>query len=315
MTISAIRNTYTCALSQFFSPFDMGLISGTVIGSSVIYKDASNYSMLATVGLTHVVVISGYNLSLVRRLFSKFVRSRFVIYFILFAYILLCGFSPPVLRAYIQLFVLDISSKLGLKLGPKSLLLLVFIILDILFPSYLSSKSNYLSFLATYGIMWMGRIMPLIQKPTPKLVPSPINRVVTVATSAFRSIFNNLKDTFYETLFAQLFTWPFISYYFGRFSLISFVVNPLVLWTIPFITILGFMDFFVSFLFPNFLLIKLCLLPITQYVFYVCKIFSQVPYASVALKINTITFWIYTIGIEMGLNYLSYRSSAIRIKK
>ena len=42
------------------------------------------------------------------------------------------------------------------------------------------------------------------------------------------------------TLGAQVLVWPLISYVFGRISIISPVVNALVLWTVPFATIAGF---------------------------------------------------------------------------
>jgi competence protein ComEC len=48
------------------------------------------------------------------------------------------------------------------------------------------------------------------------------------------------------TISAQVFVLPIVSYYFGRVSIISFLVNPLVLWTVPIATVIGTFFMFVA---------------------------------------------------------------------
>ena len=55
-------------------------------------------------------------------------------------------------------------------------------------------------------------------------------------------------DDFVTGLSAQILVWPIISYFFGTVSLISLVVNTLILWTVPYTTMLGIIYLLISFL-------------------------------------------------------------------
>ena len=106
--------------------------------------------------------------------------------------------------------------------GVDGLRALVFtaVLMILIWPYFLFSVSFQLSFLATLGLIVYG------------------NKIVKTLNNIFK------KDSFFiedlgTTISAQVFVIPIVSYYFGRISIISFLVNPLVLWTVPVSTVLG----------------------------------------------------------------------------
>jgi competence protein ComEC len=124
------------------------------------------YQGLIRVGLVHMVVLSGMNITLLVQLISSvlfFVSKPLKIGITIFAIVgftLFVGIQPPVARAA----VMGVISLLGLQLGRKVsgwyCLMLSGIICLVIWPAWVSSLSFYLSYAATSGII---------------LVPKPIS--------------------------------------------------------------------------------------------------------------------------------------------
>jgi len=120
------------------------------------------------VGLTHIIAVSGYNLTIIlhagKRLLGK--RSKRISTFLSLAliavFLLLAGASASIVRAAIVSVLSIAAGYYGRTFKPLNLIVLAAAITAWANPVYVwSDVSWYLSFLAFYGVMVVS---PLIQK-------------------------------------------------------------------------------------------------------------------------------------------------------
>lgn len=176
---------------------------------------------LQVVGLTHVVVASGYNLTilvrLARKLFvkvSKYLSALSSVAMIL-SFIAITGVSPSMARAGLVSGLSLAAWYYGRKFHPIILLLLAVAITVMINPSYAWGDLGWqLSFAAFAGVM-------------------------ILAPLACRYFFGDkkpgfLQQTLIETVSAQLVTAPIIILAFGQFSNVAVISNLLVLLFVPY---------------------------------------------------------------------------------
>ena len=201
------------------------LLSGILLGiRSGIPPDL--YEKFNTTGTSHVIVISGSNISLVvalallvgQRLFGKRKATWLALISVTF-YTVMVGADPAVVRAAIMgtLFVLSMASG-----RPNMMINTLFgsaFLMTFVNPLTLWDVGFQLSFMATLGLI--------------VLVP-PLERITTHWLSGFGGM-NSLAtfsdviiEAFLVTLAAQIATLPLIVYHFGRFSLVSIFANLLI---------------------------------------------------------------------------------------
>ncbi|MFH1565852.1 MAG: ComEC/Rec2 family competence protein [bacterium] len=214
-------------LTNLASPY-AELLAGMTLGVKSLPKDF-NDNLIKT-GVIHVVVVSGFNVSLViSALFPLllFLGRRLSLTFsflgVLF-FVLLVGFDPPIVRAAIMGLIMLYGKYKGRERNVLMILLLAAFIMVFISPIIVYDLSFILSFLATFGLITLS---PLIKEYV-------------------KLKFYGLEEDFVSTLSAQIMVWPIISYCFGRISVISPLVNVLVLWVVPLVTIMGFLYLAVS---------------------------------------------------------------------
>ena len=182
---------------------------------------------LQIAGLTHVVVASGYNLTilvrLARRLFvkvSKYLSALSAIAMIV-AFIAITGMSPSMSRAGLVATLSLLAWYYGRKFHPIVLLLLAIAVTVITNPSYAWGDLGWqLSFTAFAGVMIVA---PLAQRylfgdKKPGMIPQILG----------------------ETISAQLVTAPIIIASFGQLSNVAIISNLLVLPLVPIAMLLTF---------------------------------------------------------------------------
>ena len=206
-----------------------GLMLGIVFGiKQNLSKDFLDN--LKTAGVMHVIAASGMNVTMtagfVFYLFSLIFKRQLAVFLsglgILF-YAILAGFEASIVRASIMGIIAFSSQILGKQqYGFYALLLTGFLMLFIS-PNYLFDIGFKLSFAATLGILFIPGVFTRFQ--------------------------NALSDNFLTTISAQIATIPIILASFGTYSLWSVIANTLVLWTVPFLMILGGIAALVSFIF------------------------------------------------------------------
>ena len=200
------------------------LLSGIVLGGRGI--DVSMKNKLASVGLSHVIAASGMNVSFVAGIvffilqplrLKKIYKVIFAITMIFF-YSTITGFDPPIVRALIMSVLVTIAGLLGRSSSmAKSLSITAFIMLWVS-PELVTSASFLLSFAATTAQVFLSSL----KLPVPNVIAPVI-------------------EIFLQSFLASVFTLPLILIFFTKFSLISFFINPVVLWTVEPLMILGFL--------------------------------------------------------------------------
>lgn len=209
------------ALPEPLAPFAMGLL----IGQRATLPDDTKQD-LQRVGLTHIIAVSGYNLTIIlqasRKLFGRRSKRMGTVLSVLLiaVFLLLAGSSASIVRAAIVSMLSIAASYYGRSFKPFNLLALAAVITAWANPVYIwSDLSWYLSFLAFYGVMVLG---PLIQNRWPGKWHDSL--LVGVAL---------------ESLCAELMTLPFILFIFGQMSRVGLLANVLVVTLVPIAMLLG----------------------------------------------------------------------------
>jgi competence protein ComEC len=209
------------ALPEPQASFGMGLLIGQ---RSTLPEHVSE--ALLMVGLTHIIAVSGYNLTIMvevaRRIFGS--RSKFqtaaACLPLIATFLLITGSSPSIVRASI-ISVLSIGAwYYGRTIKPLVLLLTAAAITVLANPMYLwGNVSWYLSFLAFFGVIVLA---PLAVK---RLFGERQPRLVTLIII--------------ESLCAEVMTLPYVLFIFGQLSLVSLLANVLVATLVPLAMLLG----------------------------------------------------------------------------
>lgn len=222
-----LRETFTLSARKFLPSPHSELLLGMTIGLDYLNQVPKFKQMLKDTGTIHVVVVSGFNISLVFNFLSKIVGTKYKIGNLIicllgtFLYSLLSGFEPPVVRAWLMGIIISFGSYYGRRIDIISVLFSTALVLCAVNPFYLFSMSFHLSFAATLSLVMFSESI----------------KSVIVSKLKIQNVF---VDDLSATLSAQILVWPIISKNFGTVSLISPVVNALILWTVPLITTLGF---------------------------------------------------------------------------
>ncbi|MBT3834655.1 DUF4131 domain-containing protein [Candidatus Peribacteria bacterium] len=236
-----------------------------------------------TTGLTHIIAISGYNITIVMSvvaacLFFLPLRWRFypsiisIIFFTIFV-----GASPSVVRAAIMgslgLFALQ-SGRM--KHSFIAVLLTAFIMIAVN-PKYLWYDAGFqLSFLAVLGVTFIG---PMVE-PYIKAVPKSFS----------------LREALQMTIAAQLTAVPLIVVLFGHFSVVAPLANVLVAFFIPLGMLFGFLGTVLSFIsFGLGQAVSFLGWGMLQIIIFVAESLSNVPYALLDVEVSWWGILIYYI--------------------
>lgn len=221
---------YCIGLYKQYLPFrESALLSGIVFGkkSDIGYEF---YEQMVRSGTVHIAVASGFNLMLLSGfimypLFYLWKRkwASLVAVLFLFAYAVITGFEPPMIRAWLMISFLFLSLAFGRKQeGWWALFVSVWLIL-IWDVGMLWNISFQLSVAASIGLIVM--------------VPASIR--VASDNGYEREIKFLERVGFLSTFMATLLTVPIIWYHFGRVNLIGLLSNLLILPLVPPVMVLG----------------------------------------------------------------------------
>jgi competence protein ComEC len=217
--IDTVRRKFTAgmqsALPEPLASFGLGLL----VGQRNTLPGALTQALLM-VGLTHIIAVSGYNLTILleasRRLLgnrSK-VLSTVIAVALVLGFLLIAGTSASIVRAAV-ISILGLSAwYYGRTIRPLLLILLAAAGTACANPVYVwADVSWYLSFLAFFGILVIAPLVTrrLYKGKEPGLIPQVL----------------------IESLCAELMTIPLVLYIFGQMSLVSLLANMLVVALIP----------------------------------------------------------------------------------
>lgn len=237
---------------NFSQPYS-GLLVGIIFGIKSQLTNEVTRSFRIT-GVAHVVAASGMNVTLVAgflfAFFGSFLKRRLAIVSSIagiFLYTCISGFDASIVRAAFMGSLAFSASYFGRQYSGLYMLFIVGSGMLLWDPLLLEDIGFQLSFLATSGI--------LLLKP---------------------SLFNSfISDDLGTTLAAQIATLPILLFVFGQYSLLSILVNFLVLWTVPLITTIGGVGIFTGLIFaPLGKIIVLIIIPLVWYLVGITSFFA-----------------------------------------
>lgn len=248
------------------------LLNGISIGAKESISDDFK-DMLVKTGVIHIIVLSGYNITIVANtiinFFKIFPLPRF--FGAIFGalgigfFSVITGGEPATVRAAIMALLAIIANESGkIYIAIYALIFTAFFMV-LQNPMLLRFDASFqLSFLATLGIIFFT---PLLNKRL-KLIPEKFN----------------IKENAVATLSAQAAVLPLLIYNTGSLSLFSIPLNILILSFIPitmffgFLTgISGFLSFYLSYFFG---LISYVFL---AYEIWLIKLFANLPFSYINL--------------------------------
>jgi competence protein ComEC len=243
----------------------MGILAGQ---KTALPADVSEAFRVA--GLTHIVVASGYNLTILirfaRRLFARVSRLMALLGagFLVLAFACVTGFSPSMTRASLVAGLSLLAWYYGRKFHPVVLILTVAAATVAINPMYLWGDAGwYLSFLSFVGVIilapliheyFWGKekklVVPLRLKIWDKWRRRYFVKQNFVAPRPRQPSFN-LRQIVIETMSAQIMTIPIIALMLGQFAPYGLLANLLVLPIVPFAMLLTFVAGLAGWLVPG----------------------------------------------------------------
>ena len=235
----------------------------------------------ARAGIIHIVVLSGYNITLVAKFIiailfflpALYANVLGIVAIVLFA--IMTGATATVIRASVMAILVIVARMVRRPFSAGRALLVAAVVMVALNPKILIFDTSFqLSFLATLGLVYVS---PIVLRYV-QWVPEQLE---------FREMVS-------ATLATQITVLPLLLYKIGTLSFISLPVNLLVLPLMPvimllgFITIgLGFIHYFVAFPFSFILYILL------SYIFKIVDIGTSIPYA--AISVSYFPWWLMVL--------------------
>lgn len=258
---------FTSVINHYLPEPQSSLLNGILFGVPVRTSRVF-YEQLKAVGLLHIVVLSGMNITILSAIILSFTRSFGRKISLLLSilgtiiFILFVGPQAPIVRAGIMGILTSVSITFGRRTHGIYLLFLSAVAILLLKPVWLTTVSFQLSYGATLGIMLFGAYH---SKKT---------------QSGMRSFINAILKDFRTSLAAQVFTAPIIFFYFKQISLLAPISTLLVSFLIAPLMIVGFLTAFLGKIHWS-----LGLIPsyfsygLTNYIVFIIELLSKIPFS------------------------------------
>ena len=232
-----LKNIINERVEKLWPEPESSLVAGLLYGARGGFS-ADLLDDFSRVGITHIIAISGYNISIIAVVLMSgligigfYRRQAFWICVVgIVVFVLFTGASASVVRAGIMGIIVLLAQQLGRLSRIGNALALTAALMLLANPYILIWDAGFqLSFLATVGLVYLS---PLVEKFIPKFIRLEM-----------------IRETLVSTFSAIIITLPLILYQFGRLSLVAPLANVLVLWIIPWLMLFGFLSLIISFVF------------------------------------------------------------------
>ncbi|MCE9643770.1 ComEC family competence protein [Candidatus Parcubacteria bacterium] len=221
----AIKNAFLEALARVLPEPESTLLAGLLLGSQgALPQEVQDSFRIA--GLSHIVVLSGYNITLVADASMKALSFLPLLARLgagsvaIILFVLMVGGGTAAVRAAIMAILVLLARATGRTYAAGRALLFAGTMMVILDPGILLGNVSFqLSFLATAGLIYGSPIFEQMLRRFPEAYG-----IKALATS---------------TLSAQIFVLPLILYHSGILSIVALPANLLVLPSVPIAMLLG----------------------------------------------------------------------------
>ena len=224
---------FTSVINSYLPEPHASLLNGMLFGIN-LHTSKAFYEQLKIVGLLHIVVLSGINITLLAaiialstsflgRLVSSLITVLIIVFFIAFV-----GVKAPIVRAGFMGILTLVAFMYGRRKQAIYILFLSAIFILIFWPSWLKTISLHLSYAATLGIILFGQTRE------------------NNSENILEKFIHWIKKELRLSLSAQLFTAPIIFLYFKQVSLIAPLSNLLISFFIAPLMIFGLLTAFLG---------------------------------------------------------------------
>ena len=229
------KNKLRNNIEQIMLPPQSAILKAVFLGDKFGLSDDLKEKLNIT-GTRHIVAISGMHMIIMTQILLFLAlgiglwrqHAFYFVIIILFIYIIMIGAPASSIRAGIMAGLLLLAQKLGRLRGAGRAVIFAAVIMLSINPLLLKTDIGFqLSFMACLSIIYLK---PILDDKI-KRWPNP-----------FR-----LKDILTMTLAAQLGVLPLLIFHFGQFSLISPLVNLIIVPFLPVIMISGIVLSFIGF--------------------------------------------------------------------
>lgn len=265
--LQTVRASLLQRVNRIFPSPEAELLQGLLLGKQANLPADLQIDLQRT-GTTHIVVLSGFNITIIAFVINKLIR-RFRIgiqlasllsIFAIWTFVLLAGFSPPTVRAAIMVSLVLIAHARGKAYGGVYALIFSASILLLIDPLLLRwSLSFELSFLATIGVLFKDKFVPTLH-----ILPN----------------FFSLRENVRTTIGATLVTLPLLIITFGSVSFVAIFTNAFILSLVPITMALGAIVLGISF--ASFQVALVCGVfsyTLLRIITYIIELFSQISFA------------------------------------
>ena len=276
----AARDSFAEAVRRVMPEPEASLGLGFVVGQKSALPDDLT-EQLKIVGLTHIVVASGYNLTILvrfaRRLLAR--RSRYLALAgslaLVVGFVFVSGFSASMNRAAIVTILSLLAWYYGRKFHPIQLILYVAAASAFVYPVYVWGDLGWLlSFAAFAGILVVAPIMTRLLYIKGR-EPGALSQLVI------------------ETLSAELMTLPILIVSFGYIPVLALVANVLVAPVIPFAMLFTFIAGVIGWVVPALSILALPASILVAYVVALVEWLSTPEWARFSLTVSGVFAWVW----------------------
>lgn len=302
-----IKNDFRKNINSALAEPHSSLLNGLLLGErqSLAPEFIGN---LKQTGTTHIVALSGYNITLVGRqlinllllLTIPFRVSFWMATSAIVAFVVATGSSPSVVRAGIMGVLLLLAEKEGRMFRISNALVFAGALMIFQNPRILRFDAAFqLSFLATLGLVYLSPKIENLLRYSSYWLRKSLEENQLPAEKSFRPL-SGFQKIFVETISAQLMVLPLTVFLFGQVSVISPLANILVLVAVPYAMGVGFLTG-VSGFFSETLgrIIGWAEWVLLEYIFRIIGFFASFPWASVevgsslSLTLLAIYAWLF----------------------
>lgn len=283
-------------ISQTLPEPEASFLDGIILGS----KQNMTQKMLdefSATGTSHLIALSGFNITIIVYFFLSILKSwpRKLTFFIIIAgilsFVIMTGASASIVRAALMGTILLIAERFG-RIAEASIAMCLAAFLIVLFsPAAIRFDVGFqLSFLATVGIIY---ISPLIHH--------------FIFEKKYKKFPEVLQEAFSGTISAQIMVFPILIFNFEKISIVSPLVNLIVVPIVPIAMFFGFIQILISFIWAGlgqaigwftWLILKITL--------EIIQFFARIPLAQIEIKqMSPILIALFYVGIILLIIYFN----------
>ncbi|MDO8626677.1 MAG: ComEC/Rec2 family competence protein [Candidatus Magasanikbacteria bacterium] len=306
-----VRSVFFSTASQIWAEPENSFINGLLFGGSSGFPESLKKSFQRT-GLSHVLAVSGFNITIIASalmsiliLIGLWRRQAFwATLFVLFCFVIMTGATASVVRAAVMGALVLLAQYLGRlsSMGPG--LSFTAALMVLISPYILLYDAGFqLSFLATIGLVYLSPVFAdviarTITRVAGRRTKQSFGNNTEIASSLASLVPRNDvllqgSNILVQTISAIVMTLPLMLYQFGLISLVAPVVNVLLLWSVPFLMLGGFVSLIGGIIYlPLGIIFGAPVVLVSRAFLFVVEWFANLKYAAVEIKIE---WWVMLI--------------------